>query len=184
MDFKQQFIYQIDYQHWANDALFNALDRLDPEARISQQKLYFGSLHNNIDHLLFFYGKWFARLKGEQQATGYTGTVHHDWRDLKNSMRHDIREMQRWLEHQPQDFFDDRLFFNRTRSGEENSIWVRDALTHIFTYAATERGNLAAIASTLGAPFPDLSYYNYRHEMGEHLHNMRKAAPSASVSGL
>ena len=30
MDFKQQFIYQIDYQHWANDALFNALDRLDP----------------------------------------------------------------------------------------------------------------------------------------------------------
>ena len=29
MDFKQQFIYQIDYQHWANYALFNALDRLD-----------------------------------------------------------------------------------------------------------------------------------------------------------
>lgn len=181
MDFKQHFLYQIDYQHWANDALFNALDRLDEEARHSPQKLYFGNLHNSLDHLLFFYIKWFARLRGEHQATSYTGTVHHDWRELKNTLRHEIRDMQRWLERQPQDFFDERLFFKRTRNRQENSIWVRDALTHIFTFAAQERGNIGAIAATMGAPFPELSYYNYRLEMGEHLQHMRKAEPHAAA---
>lgn len=175
MDFKQQFIYQIDYQHWANDALFNALDRLDGAARTSPQKLYCGSIHNSLDHLLFFYDKWFARLKGEHQGSGYTGTVHGDWKELKNAMRREIRDMQRWLERQPQDFFDERLFFKRTSNREESSLWVRDALTHLFTFAAVERGQISAVGAALGAPFPDLSYYSYRQEMGDHLQNLRKA---------
>lgn len=184
MDFKQQFIYQIDYQHWANDALFNALDRLDQGARTSPQKLYFGNIHNSLDHLLFFYSKWFARLKGEHQTASYGGTVHTDWRELKNSIRREIREMQRWLERQPQDFFDERLFYKRTSNRQESSIWVRDALTHIFTFAALERGQLSAVAASLGAPFADLSYYSYRQEMGDHLQNLRKAEPSHIASGI
>lgn len=184
MDFKQQFIYQIDYQHWANDALFNALDRLSPEARNTPQKLYFGNIHDSIDHLLFFYKKWFARLRGEHQTMGYTGTVHADWRELKHNMRREIREMQRWMERQPQDFFDERLFFKRTSNRQESSIWVRDALTHIFTFASTERGQISAAAAALGAPFPDMSYYSYRQEMGDHLQNMRKVDTSAIANGI
>jgi uncharacterized damage-inducible protein DinB len=183
MDFKQQFIYQIDYQHWANDALFNALDRLDNEARTSPQKLYSGSIHNSVDHLLFFYAKWFARLRGEHQTGGYVGMLHPDWRELKNAMRHEIREMQRWLERQPQDFFDERLFFKRTSNRQENSLWVRDALTHVFTFASIERGQISAVAAALGAPFPDMSYYSYRQEMGDHLQNMRKSETAAAAHG-
>lgn len=183
MDFKQHFLYQIDYQHWANDVLFNALDRLDEGARTSSQKLYFGSLHNSVDHLLFFYEKWFARLKGEDRAGSYNATRHQDWRVLKNAMRHEVREIQRWIERQPQDYFDERLFFKRSRNRQENSIWVRDALTHIFTFASLERGHIAAIASTLGAPFADMSYYNYRLEMGEHLQNLRKTETGVYAGG-
>jgi uncharacterized damage-inducible protein DinB len=175
MDFKQQFIYQIDYQHWANDALFNALDRLNDEARTSPQQLYCGNIHNSIDHLLYFYDKWFTRLKGEDLAAGYACTQHSDWRELKNTMRHEVREMQRWLERQPQDFFDERLFFKRISNRQENSIWVRDALTHVFTFAALERGKISAVAAALGAPFPDMSYYSYRLEMGDHLQHMRQS---------
>jgi uncharacterized damage-inducible protein DinB len=178
MDFKQHFIYQTDYQHWANDALFSALDRLDEGARTSQQKLFFGSLHNSVDHLLFFYGKWFSRLKGEHQGPSYSGTVHADWRELKNCMRRDIREMQRWIERQPQDYFDERLFFKRTLSREENSVWVRDAFTHVFTYASLERGHMSAVATSLGAPLSSMSYYTYRLEMGEHLQNIRSTEPA------
>jgi hypothetical protein len=90
-------------------------------------------------------------------------------------MRHEIREMQRWLERQPQDFFDERLFFKRTSNRQENSIWVRDALTHVFTFATLERGKISAVAATLGAPFPDMSYYSYRQEMGDHLQHMRQS---------
>jgi len=29
LSWKQYFIYQADYQHWANEVLFECLDRLD-----------------------------------------------------------------------------------------------------------------------------------------------------------
>lgn len=183
MDFKQHFLYQTDYQHWANDALFNALDRLDQEALTSKQQLFFGSLHNSVDHLLFFYSKWFARLKGERPTARYLGTVHSDWRELKNGLRHEIRALQHWMERQPQDFFDGRLTYQRTMSQKENSVWIRDAYTHMFTYASLERGYISAIARTLGAPYPDMSYYTYRLEMGEHLQHMRQAEPGLT-SGI
>lgn len=181
MDFKQHFLYQTDYQHWANDVLFNALDRLSDEARRSEQKLFFGNIHNSVDHLSFFYRKWFARLKGESKSVSYTGTVQQDWRELKNGMRRDLREMQRWMERQPDEFFDGRLNYVRTLSHEEKGVWVRDALTHLFTYASLERGHISAIGSALGAPFPDMGYYTYRLEMGEHLENMRKSEDQAGL---
>jgi uncharacterized damage-inducible protein DinB len=183
MDFKQYFLYQTDYQHWANDLLFNALDRLDNEARNSPQKLFFGSVHNNLDHLGFFHRKWSTRLRGDAHTLSYTGTAHTDWRELKNSLRQEIRSMQRWMERLPQDFFDSRVYYRHTLSQEERGIWVRDAFTHIFTYASLERGRISAIAGTLGAPSPNMAYYTYRTEMGEHLENMRKSESDNQTEG-
>lgn len=174
MDFKHYFIYQADYQHWANDVLFNALDRLDETTRTDPKTLFFGSIHDNVDHLDFFYRKWLARLKGEPFAERYAGRQHADWRELKNSLRREVRALQHWLEHQPEAFFDTQLSYRRTLNHEEKGVWVRDALTHIFTYGALERGHISAAASTLGAPYPDMGYYTYRTEMGEHLEHMRK----------
>lgn len=179
MDFKQYFLYQTDYQHWANEVLFNALDRLSDEARRSPQKLYFGSIHDSVDHLAFFYRKWFARLNGERSSAGYSAPAQPDWRELKSDMRQTLREMQRWMERQPDDFLDRRLHYVRTLSHEEKGVWMRDALTHLFTYATLERGHVSAIGSTLGAPFLDMAYYTYRLEMGEHLDNMRKPGDQA-----
>lgn len=174
MDFKQYFVYQTDYQHWANDVLFSALDRLSDEARNSEQKLFFGSLHKTVDHLQFFYSKWFTRLSGQSKPPSYSGIVHGDWRELKNAMRQEIRSMQHWLEQQPEDFFDGQIHYRRTLNHEEQGIWVRDALTHVFTYASLERGHISATGSALGAPYPNMAYYTYRQEMGEHLENLRK----------
>ncbi len=172
MDFKQHVLYQMDYQHWANDALFNALDRLAPEARTSPQPLFAASLQASVENLGHFYRKWFARLREE---TTLDGAAHTDWRELKNSLRHDIRSMQRWLENQSAEHFDMRIRYFRSASREEGAMWARDVYTHIFTQASLERGRISAIARTLGAPLPDLSYYTYRGEMGEHLQHLRQA---------
>ncbi len=174
MSFKQYFLYQTDYQHWANDRLFNALDRLEDETRRSELKLFYGNIHHTVDHLLFFYRKWHDRLKGEVQSKGYNEQLHQDWRELKNSIRQEIRNLQRWLERQPEEFFDGKINYRRTLSHEEKGVWVRDALTHVFTYASLERGHLSAAGSALGAPYPDMAFYTYRLEMGEHLENLRK----------
>lgn len=176
MDFKQYFIYQADYQHWANDVLFSALDRLDEASRTDPKTLFFGSIHGSVDHLGFFYSKWLARLKGETRSLRYSGVQHADWRQLKDSLRHEIRALQNWLEQQPADFFDGQMNYRRTLSHDEKGVWVRDALTHVFTYGSLERGHISAAASTLGAPFPDMGYFTYRQEMDDHLQHMRQAA--------
>jgi uncharacterized damage-inducible protein DinB len=174
MEFKNYFLYQADYQHWANDILFSALDRLDDESRNNPETLYFGSIHDSVDHLTFFYRKWLARLKGEPFTENYSKASHIEWRTLKNSFRHEVRALQHWLEQQPEAFFDTRLNYRRTLNHDEKGVWVRDALTHIFTYGAIERGRISGAASAMGAPYPDMAYFTYRLEMGEHLENMRK----------
>lgn len=181
MNYKQYFVYQTDYQHWANNVMLAALDRLDDEARQSPLKIYYGTIHDNIDHLVFFHRKWLARLKGEQRATTYSCATHHDWRQLKDNLRHELRQMQYWLEQQPEEFFCEKLSYQRSRSGEQQAIWIRDALTHIFSYAATERGRIAQAGSTLGAPLTDMAYLTYRQEMQEHLENMQKIDPGSSL---
>lgn len=175
MNFKNYFIYQADYQHWANDVLFNAVDRLDDEERTNAKTLYFGSIHDSVDHLVYFHRKWLARLKGEAFTEGYAGRAHQDWRELKNVLRHEVRTLQHWLEQQSDAYFDSQLSFRRTLNHETKGVWVRDALTHVFTYAALERGHISAAASSLGAPYPDMAYFTYRTEMGEHLEHMRRA---------
>ncbi len=174
MDFKQYFIYQADYQHWANDVLFNALDRLDDATRTDTKTLYYGSIHNNVDHLAFFYRKWLARLQGNAFTETYAARQHSDWKDVKSNIRQEIRAMQHWLEGQPETFFDSRISYRRTLNHEEHGVWVRDALTHIFTYGAIERGRISAAASAVGAPYPDMSYYTYRMEMGEHVDHLKQ----------
>jgi uncharacterized damage-inducible protein DinB len=175
MDFKHYFIYQADYQHWANDMLFNALDRLDDATRKDSSTLFFGSIHSNVDHLAFFYRKWLARLKGHAFTESYAGHQHADWQTVKNEIRQATRALQHWLQEQPEAFFDSQISYRRTLNREELNIWVRDALTHIFTYGAVERGRLSAAASSLGAPYPDMSYHAYRLEMGGHLDHLRKS---------
>lgn len=174
MDFKQDFFYQADYQHWANDILFNALDRLDESSRTEPDTLAFGSIQDHVGHLAFFYRKWLARLQGVPFSEHYATPRQADWQSVKNTLRHDVRTLQHWLEQQPEAFFDTQISFMRPLNHEENGVWVRDALTHVFTYSATERGRISAAASALGAPHPDINYFTYRGEMGEHLQNLRQ----------
>ena len=175
MELKRHFVYQIDYQHWANQELFGALDRLDEEARKSTQPLFFGSVHNNLDHLAYFYHKWFVRLRGDAWLPAYSGTLCPDWPVLKSRMQLEIRELQRWLAMQPDSFFDGPLNYMRSAGDEGKILWVRDALTHLLVYSSLERGRVSSIGSLLGAPLPEMHYHIYRREMGEHLEHLRQA---------
>lgn len=174
MNFKNYFLYQTDYQHWANDMLFSALDRLDDASRSAPQALFFGTVQDSVDHLAFFFRKWGSRLRQEPFSESYSSKHQGNWQEIKNSLRHEIRTMQHWLEQQPDDFYLQRITYKRTLNHEDKGVWVHDALTHMFTYASLERGHISAAASALGAPYPDMAYYTYRTEMGEHLDHLRK----------
>lgn len=169
---KKHFVYQADYQHWANDALFLAVDQLDDAARQSPQGLYFDTIHKAVNHILVVTHNWMARLKGGEPIPGHESLLHQDWKELKNALRHEFREMQRWLEALPESFFEEEIDY-RGADQQPHRIWVRDALNHIMTHAAHQRGLVAAVAMRLGAPAPEMDYIDYKTEIERHLQHIK-----------
>jgi uncharacterized damage-inducible protein DinB len=161
---KNYFIIQADYQHWANEVMFKSLDLLTPDAIDSDQGLFFQSIHHTVDHILQVSRSWLARLQGEPLSVNYREISHPDWRELKNALRHETRRLQNWLEDRPDEFFDGQVTFTGG-DGKERSMWVRDALSHLFTHFAHHRGQVSAVATRLGAPCPEMDFVYYRREM-------------------
>ena len=108
---KNHFVVQADYQHWANEVLFSSLDHLQADVIGSDQGLFFNSIHHTVDHLLLVSQSWLARLQGEQLAVNYKVINNPDWRELKMAMRRETRKLQSWLETQPLEFFDRQIDF-------------------------------------------------------------------------
>lgn len=174
---KSYFVVQADYQHWANEVLFSALDHLQPEALGGDEGLYFKSVHHTVDHMLLVGQSWLARLQGDSLAVNYRVINHPDWRELKIALRRETRRLQSWLEAQPVEFLDTRISFAGS-DGKTRTMWVRDALTHLFTHYAHHRGQVSAVATRLGAPCPEMDFVSYRREMERLLNGTQRSRMS------
>jgi uncharacterized damage-inducible protein DinB len=161
---KNYFVVQADYQHWANEVLLSSLDRLNAEAIGSDQGLFFNSIHHTMDHMLMVSQSWLARLQGESIKVDYRIINNPDWREFKIALRRETRKLQAWLEAQPTEFFDSQISFVGA-DGKARTMWVRDVLTHLFTHYAHHRGQVSAVATRLGAPCPEMDFVYYRREM-------------------
>jgi len=161
---KSHYIIQADYQHWANEVLFSALDHLQADAIASDQGLFFKSIHHTVDHMLLVSQAWLARLKGETLNPDYKALHHPDWRELKMSLRREVRHLQDWLGAQPEEFFDQQISFAGS-DGKPRQMWVRDALVHLFTHYTHHRGQISAVVTRLGGPCPEMDFVYYRRAM-------------------
>jgi uncharacterized damage-inducible protein DinB len=170
---KNYFFVQADYQHWANNVLFESLDYLSDEARKSDQGLFFNSAHHTVDHMLAVSRAWLARLKGEIWHGDYKTILYPDWRKLKQALRQEARTLQHFLDGQGETFFEQRLSF-QSSDGKARSMWVRDVLTHLMLHYVHHRGQVSAVATRLGAPCPEMDYVFYKRAMEAHLAEFRK----------
>lgn len=177
---KNHFVVQSDYQHWANEVLFTTLDHFQPDVIDSDQGLFFNSIHHTVDHMLLVSQVWQARLQNEPLTVNYKSISTPDWRELKLALRRETRKLQNWLEAQPVEFFDTQIVYTGSE-GKTHTMWVRDVLTHLFTHYAHHRGQVSAVATRLGAPCPEMDFLYYRREMGRLLNEMKQAAPEAGA---
>lgn len=161
LSWKQYFIYQVDYQHWANEVLFECLDRLEPKSLSEPQGLFFPSIHHTVDHILAVAELWRLRLQGESPIVDFKRLHHPVWRELKNALRQEMRDLQHWLEARPDGFFESEIAY-RSTEGKERRNWVRDVLTHMMGHMVHHRGQVSAVATRLGAPAPEMDYIYYK----------------------
>jgi uncharacterized damage-inducible protein DinB len=170
---KSHFSVLADYQHWANEVLFNSLDHLQAEVLSSDQGLFFNSVHHTMDHILLVSQVWLARLQGENLEVNYRVINHPDFRELKQSLRRETRKLQSWLDAQREDFFEAEISFAGS-DGRPRHMWVREALTHLFTHYAHHRGQISAIITRVGGPSPEMDYVFYRREMDKLLKEVKQ----------
>lgn len=180
--YKRHFVFQVDYQHWANEILFDSLDRLDEAGRQSAQGLFFGSIHHTVDHMLTVNKLWLRRLRHEQSVPVSFGTIYEPvWRDLKTHFRAHLREMQHWLEAQNDDFFEQEFDYTSS-DGERRHNWIHDILTHMMTHIAHHRGQVSAVATRLGAPVPEMDFLYYKRAMQKGLEKIGVTRGSSAES--
>lgn len=163
---KKHFTYLADYQHWAHDKLFQSLEHLTDAMRRSEQDLFYHSIHHSIDHLLVQMRVWQAHLQGRSLAVNFNQIQVHDWRELKMAVLRESRQFQHWLEAQPDVFFEMSVAWLDS-DGHRHENWSRDMLTHLFTDASYGRGQIAAVALRLGAPWPQLEFIEYKRQMSD-----------------
>lgn len=181
MNWKQHFVYGADYQHWANEVLFESLGRLDDMAIASDQGLFFRSIHFTLDHILLVNRLWWGRLSGENLVPQLHVTQCADFRDLKKTLQRECRQFQHWLEAQPEAFFDQELNYVTTQ-GDPYKNWVRDILTHLFNHSTHHRGQISAVISRLGVAPPEMDYIYYKRAMQGTLEHSHPPSPVAGDS--
>ncbi len=168
---KKHFLYQIDYQHWANDRLFEALAHLNESALSSVDAPHVGSLLQLLarqhSELLW----WWAHLRGEP-ARG--GAEPRDFRAACQALRQDVRALQHWLENQPDEFFDSQVEY-RTRHQQQCRDWSRDLLSQLSLQLAFLRGQMAAVAARLGAPAIGMDFIDYKRDVRNALDHLAGA---------
>jgi uncharacterized damage-inducible protein DinB len=171
--FKGYFIQQADYQHWANEVLFAALEHLDDGMRNSDQGLPCGGIHQTLDRILAETRNWAARLKGDGQSIGPDTLLCAEWQELKDALRREVRGVQHWLEEMPENYFEERVFYHS--GAERQSLWVRDALTHLMTRMVHYRGEVSVAVARLGFAAPEMDYVRYKEEMEQHIARLKEA---------
>ncbi len=170
---KSYYVVQADYQHWANDVLFESLSHLRPEAIDRDEGLFFHSIHHTVDHMLLVSQVWRTRMQGGNLSQNYREIQQPVWRDLQQALRQETRKLQDWLAHQPDAWFDGEIAF-QGGDGQTRTMWVRDALTHLLTHYTHHRGQVSAVATRLGAPCPEMDFVYYRRQVQKMLIEARQ----------
>ena len=173
---KNHFLYQFDYQHWANDQLFDCLDKLSDEARKRDEGMAYKSIHGTLNYLLATGLIWSGRLRDEPADYRHDQILFEDWRELKLAHKQTMRQLQHWLQNQPQEYFTEEVTY-KGGTGKPQTNWAHDILTHFCNHFAYYRGQVSAVATRLGAPAPEMDYLLYRRDMQDTLANARHAAP-------
>lgn len=167
---KKHFLYQIDYQYWANERLFEALSHLTAEALT--QTLPSASVQQLLRHMHGDMLRWASYLGAGLGHADLDGGA--DVRSVTQALRHDMRVLQHWLEACPEDYFDHQLHYSDSHR-QAHTDWARDMLTHLLLSLTHQRGLLVACASHQGAPAPLLDFIDYKREVQNTLDHLAGA---------
>ncbi|MBB1485463.1 DinB family protein [Oceanospirillum sediminis] len=158
----QQYLSKLSrYHRWATEKLFESVDLLSEDQYREDAGLYFGSIHNTLNHLLLVDQLWLARIQG----------VPYPVTDLGHEIETDLKALETALLNQCDLWFrecatltDRRLeqvIKYRNMSGDPARIKNGDLLIHVFNHGTHHRGQISSALAKAGVPVPAMDYFYF-----------------------
>jgi uncharacterized damage-inducible protein DinB len=147
------------YHAWATRKLLaDDLAALSDEEWHRDLRLFFGSVHRTVNHLLVTDDIWHARFaEGRSPRIALDAQPHADRAPACAALAAAVDRWAGWADTLDAACLDGELTYTRN-NGETVRLPFAAALGHVFNHATHHRGQLTAAVTMLGHPGPSLDW--------------------------
>jgi uncharacterized damage-inducible protein DinB len=142
----------VGYNRWADERILAAIEGLDPEELSRPREVYFGTLANNLRHILVAQRVWLARWRGE--APRYDEPIAEPWREAYARTHAAFAAFVDGLS----DGEADRVVRFTDLRGIARELPLAQAITHVVNHGTAHRAETGLLLERLGRSPGDLDY--------------------------
>jgi uncharacterized damage-inducible protein DinB len=137
------------YNIWANQLLFDTINKLPGEKQKQELSSSFRSLYATVLHMLDAESIWWQRMKLQERIIRPSDDFKGDMKELSNNLLHQNRQWSEWIananEHQL-----DHVFQYQNFKREQFKQPIYQMLLHVLNHGTYHRGQLVNMLRQLG----------------------------------
>jgi uncharacterized damage-inducible protein DinB len=137
------------YNIWANQLLFDTINKLPGEKQKQELSSSFRSLYATVLHMLDAESIWWQRMKLQERIIRPSDDFKGDMKELSNNLLHQNRQWNEWIananEHQL-----DHVFQYQNFKREQFKQPIYQMLLHVLNHGTYHRGQLVNMLRQLG----------------------------------
>ena len=146
------------YHAWATHQLIADLALLSDDEWHRDLRLFFGSVHGTVNHLVVTDTIWYARFaENTSPRIALDAELHADRDAVCAALGDAVGRWSSWAERLDVARLDGDLLYTRN-NGETVRVPFAPTLGHVFNHATHHRGQLTAAMTVLGHPGPSLDW--------------------------
>ncbi len=149
----------VAYNQWADEKVLAAIDGVDPNDLTRSREAYFGTIANNLRHILVAQRVWLARWQGESPR--YDEQIAGLWHEAYATTHAAVRAYVEPLS----DAEANRMVHFTDMRGTPRQIQLAHAITHVVNHGTAHRAETGLLLERLGRSPGDLdySYFCFEH---------------------
>ena len=153
------------YNTWVNAHIFNLCSSIsDSEYRLDRG-VFFGSIHNTLNHILLVDRLWVTRLMGGEDKSIHSldQILYEDFEELQNAQIEGDQLLEKFADNLDDSGLAERINYQRM-DGRHASQTVQEILSTLFNHQTHHRGQIHAMLTQAGfknSDLPDIDIVDY-----------------------
>jgi uncharacterized damage-inducible protein DinB len=155
------------YNAWANERVYDAVERLSDADYRADRGAFFKSVHGTLNHLLVADRIWLRRFTGEGDAPDRLDAVLFDsFEALRAARRAEDERIVTYVDGLNDAALAGRIRYRAVSSPAEFEQPLAPALSHFFNHQTHHRGQVHALLTGLMGEAPPLDLILFQRESG------------------